>query len=283
MMDRLFQGTNPPERSPTWTKVKVICERCKKEFETPKRSDMPIEQLQKICQECEIIERYATRVKESKEKLPAIRKEVQETWGEQCGLPAKFQDKTFGGFNQKLQPKAYQVMREYDGETSVILSSDSLYGVGKTHLIAAIINKMIDGVSGAHIDKYGEVHKHSCNILFTTENQMLARIRATYNKQDDDSPRQETERDVLKKLTTVSHLFIDDVGKVRPRDYSFLQGVYFQVIDGRYCNEYPIVLTTNLSLVELEKHIGGACADRLREMCGKNIIKMSGKSQRIKD
>ncbi|GAJ02756.1 unnamed protein product, partial [marine sediment metagenome] len=36
-----------------------------------------------------------------------------------------------------------------------------------------------------------------------------------------------------------------------------------------------------LDYPELEELIGGACADRLREMCGKNILKMSGKSYRV--
>lgn len=40
----------------------------------------------------------------------------------------------------------------------------------------------------------------------------------------------------------------------------------------------PIILTTDLSLSELEAHIGGACMDRLREMCGVNIVKMAGLS-----
>jgi DNA replication protein DnaC len=42
----------------------------------------------------------------------------------------------------------------------------------------------------------------------------------------------------------------------------------------------PIILTTNLSLSELEAHIEGACTDRLREMCRVNIVKMAGVSYR---
>ena len=79
-------------------------------------------------------------------------------------------------------------------------------------------------------------------------------------------------------------LILDDVGKTKPRDISFLQGVYFRIIDERYAGNKPIVLTTNLSLADLEAHIGGSCADRLNEMCGtENIVQMRGKTYRVQE
>jgi DNA replication protein DnaC len=42
----------------------------------------------------------------------------------------------------------------------------------------------------------------------------------------------------------------------------------------------PIIITTNLDVVRIEEHIGGACADRLVQMCGKNFVRMTGKSYR---
>jgi len=42
-----------------------------------------------------------------------------------------------------------------------------------------------------------------------------------------------------------------------------------------------LILTMNLTLQELEDHIGGAPADRLREMCGRSgFITMKGESYR---
>jgi len=117
-----------------------------------------------------------------------------------------------------------------------------------------------------------------CPVHLTTEQKLLNRIRQTYNQRDEEG---ETEEDVFSALERFHLLIIDDVGKVRPRDYSFLQGVYFRIIDDRYTEEDNIILTTNLDLAELETHIGGASSDRLREMAGKQgFIKMTGKSER---
>ena len=106
----------------------------------------------------------------------------------------------------------------------------------------------------------------------------MARIRATFNREGQGG---ETDEDIYRTLLRYDLLVVDDVGKVRPRDYSFLQGVFFRIIDDRYTSRKPVIVTTNLSLPELETHIGGAASDRLREMCGaKGLIKMTGQSFR---
>jgi len=156
--------------------------------------------------------------------------------------------------------------------------------VGKTHLSCALINQICDTEEKAAISSDGHIYKHSCPVYFTTENELLLRIRKTYNKSNEHEEDAETEDKIYAKLSRFQLLIIDDVGKVRPKDLTFLQGVYFNIIDDRYTNEMPIMLTTNLDLPALEEHIGGACADRLREMCGKeNFIKMTGKSWRQND
>ena len=269
-------------RSATWIKIKAVC-KCGKEFETGhwEKDGAVLSKDGEACRECAEKQFAVQRIKDGEAKLPAIIKETKEEWLYNCGLKDKYREKTFANFNQKAQPAAYKVMKAYDGTRSIILSSPDLYGVGKTHLVAALINQLIENANGAHLDKFGEIHCHWNPIEFTTESEILNRLRATYNHHREDERHHETEEEVYRSLMSIRHLFIDDVGKIRPYDYSFLQGVYYQIIDSRYCSDAPIVITTNLSLEELEKHIGGACADRLREMCGKeNIITMTGKSQR---
>jgi DNA replication protein DnaC len=161
---------------------------------------------------------------------------------------------------------------------SMVLLSPDIYGVGKTHLAAALVNYIIDTIEPAYF-RHGtyNIIKRRQPVFFTSETTLLDRIRATFNSFRD----QETEADVFKKMIECHDvLVIDDVGKYRPRDYNFLQSVYFRIIDGRYMGEVPVLLTTNLNFHELENHIGGACADRLREMCGDNFIVMKGQSYR---
>jgi len=236
---------------------------------------------QEECLECRAKRREAAALGNMKAELTAAVNEGRGRWRDECGIQGKYLESTFENFDQTLQPKAYESMKNYKSG-SVVLASPNIYGVGKTHLVSALIHQMLDGnniVARLSDDGKGIIRAR-CPAYFVTESRLLSRIRNTYNlRRDDDG---ETEEDVFRKLSGFTLLVIDDVGKVRPRDYHFLQGVYFRIIDERYVNEQSIILTTNLDFNELEIHIGGACADRLREMCGNNFIKMGGQSYRIK-
>jgi len=163
----------------------------------------------------------------------------------------------------------------------LILLSPGVYGVGKTHLVCALANHLVETKETAKFQKDSYyIVRRKCPVFFTAEAKLLNRIRQTFNNQKDE-PRAETDDMIFKSLASYPLLIIDDVGKVRPRDYSFLQGVYFNIIDERYVNEQQVILTTNLDFKELEEHIGGSSADRMREMVGKEgFIKMDGKSYR---
>lgn len=268
--------TGLPVHLMTSDRVKFSCAKCGKEFETWIRDNKP---LSTICLECRRKEQDAEEQQKAELKLPEIMEEQRWVWVEQCNISVKFLNKSFDDFEQKLQPKAYQAMKAYNGESSILLLSPDTYGVGKTHLIAALLNHIIETEKPAYIGRFNHIERHSCPVYYTTETQLLARIRRTFelDKRGDG----ETESDVYRQLETVELLALDDVGKVRPRDYSFTQGVYFRVVDSRYNSELPIVIATNLNFVEFEEHIGGASADRLREMCGKgNIVVMQGQSYR---
>jgi len=242
------------------------------------------------CFACRATVREAKFREERLAKIPEARENQRWVWFDECNLPPKFCDKTFENFERKLQPGAFDVMLKYDYHfevdppCSLVLLSPDRYGVGKTHLAAALLNRIIEMEETVHVSKDGDFHNLPCPVYFTAENLLLSRIRQTYsrsNKYNDDECCEETEEDIYQKLEKYALLIIDDVGKVRPRDYSFLQGVYFRVIDFRYTHQHPIILTTNLSLAELENHIGGASSDRIREMAGKDgFIVMKGQSFR---
>lgn len=239
---------------------------------------------------CRTCRNHADEERRRQERLALI-PEAEENrewdWLTECNLPSRFADKTFENFDSSLQPKAFNLLKTFDlawdddnnqCPYSIVLLSPDTYGVGKTHLVAALANQLIETKPKLSIRKDGSFRELPCPAFFTTENNLLSRIRATFNSQDNKAT--ETEEDIYRQLEKIDLLILDDVGKVRPRDYSFLQGVYFRIIDTRYSEEKPIILTTNLSPTELENHIGGACADRLREMCGSNFVLMKGTSYR---
>lgn len=221
-----------------------------------------------------------TRAKHQMEPLMESKvKEIKNKWFSEINLPQTFKDKSFDNFDKELHPAAYEYLINYKPINSVVIFSPGIYGLGKTHLVCALVNKLLQEQEAIIIGQpYNREIPQPCPAQFVTEQQLLSRIRQSYNPRYSDS---ETENEVYDYFSKFPLLIIDDVGKVQPRDLSFLQLVYFNIIDDRYTNRKHIILTTNLSLNNLESYIGGACADRLREMCGKEgFIKMTGKSYR---
>jgi DNA replication protein DnaC len=200
--------------------------------------------------------------------------EYREIWIRQSGLSEELRQKTFDNYDGSRLPKAYKAAIDYKNGSMIFLSPD-IYGVGKTHLAAAIANRLLvqdpttqNKLSGATIMK-------PCPVIFVTEGRLLGAIRATYNNNNG------TETDIIRQVCAPKLLIIDDVGKVRPRDYSHLQGVYFRIIDKRYTTGKDVILTTNLTMQQLEQHIGGASADRLCEMVSRTgYINFAGPGMR---
>jgi len=225
------------------------------------------------------------REAKARAELAEVKRDQLIQWWEDANIPGRFIAKTFANFKKALQPRAWEATRNlqwmWDDLTttppkSLVLLSPGVYGVGKTHLVCALALQIIEAEEKATLTKDLRIRRNKCPVYIVSETELLRRIRMTYN-----SNAEETEGAIYEQLAQFDLLIIDDVGKVRPRDLNFVQGVYFGIIDHRYSDESPIVLTTNLGFGELEEHIGGASADRLREMAGTGgFVKMAGKSYR---
>lgn len=271
-------GNGAKGHSVTWQPIKAICATCQTAFEGRAAIVDGIEAYRpENCPECaaELLAQERRQVAQDK-LADACEKELQ-VWMRECGCPFDLLTKSFSNFDAKAQPRAFKVISGYDfreGKSIILASQD--YGIGKTHLAAAAVNRILREISPARLVYDYYVQTVRCPVYFTTEPRMLDRIRATFN-----DGHTETEEQVYRRLETVPLLIIDDVGKLKPRDPNFLQGVYFRIMDTRSTNKRPIIMTTNLTLEELEQHLGGATADRLRGMCGPdNIIIMKGHSYR---
>ncbi len=262
-------------RVPSQTSKETKTCKCGKEFTTWTAGEE--------CHDCMMKRVEAERVVKMQAELPERQANQSEIWHEECGpgLQPRFLDKTFANYDQSLQPKAWKAMSLWDKDEepgSILLLSPDLYGVGKTHLASALVRHLLQTKVSVVINRSGVFRPMPCPVYFTGEVGLLGRLRATFQQTHEDG---ESEQDVYDQLSVVNLLIIDDVGKVRSKDPSFLQSVYYRIIDDRYGSEMPIILLSILSLSELENHIGGACADRLREMCGKNIFTMKGRRQRL--
>lgn len=139
-----------------------------------------------------------------------------------------------------------------DGNGLIIIGP---YGVGKTHMAAAITNALLD---------------KGIPCLFDTFSGHLATLKAEI-----DSGEKRRHLDLMKRVPV---LVIDDVGKEQVTDYT--KNVLFDVINSRYEAYLPVVITTNYNAKQLETYLGGAIFSRICETC--TAIAMRGEDYRIK-
>jgi len=100
--------------------------------------------------------------------------------------------------------------------------------------------------------------------IMSTVMTIIRDYRATWKSDCDYS-----EAQYIKKMTKAELLVIDEIGVQYGSDSEKL--FLFDVIDGRYQNQLPTVLLSNLNVDGIRDCIGARCLDRLREDGGKAI------------
>ena len=241
-----------------------------------------------LCPECQAKQQAEREAEERVAKDRTIR-EKREEWRRSCGIPPTYQGERFSTWKRGRPgnvDKIYAICREYSenyrlltpqGYRSLVLTSPRVWGLGKTHLVCSIAHRILDRWNGEEI---------RCPVYVTTEPDLMARIRATYNRvfYTGEGVPQETEEDVLKHVTRVPLLILDDVGKEEVADLKFVQRMLYRIINGRYNNNrLPVVITANMSEREFRQHLGGeneASSSRLYESCGGKFCELTGKDFR---
>lgn len=130
-------------------------------------------------------------------------------------------------------------------------------GTGKTHLAASIATELMNKL---------------CPVIFQPVPTLLKRIQATYRKNAE-----EQEDKLLSALTSCDLLILDDVGAEKWTEW--METTLFTIIDERYRQMLPIIITTNCSMDNLENQIGGRSFDRLVEVC--RFVRMEAESYRV--
>lgn len=250
------------------TKV-IPCSECGKEFNAQivKLFGVPDRPLSTLCYDCRAIKRAELERQEKAQQELKV-KALKLQWLRNSGIPSKFLNESLDTFEDRSGNTANRlnICREYadnfgslraTGYKSLILLSAGAWGVGKSHLAC--------GIARAIIEKWLPLSTQS-PVYYITEPTMLRRIRATYNRDNSES-----EEQVFEHLINVPLLIVDDVGKEEVSDPRFVQRVWFSVINGRYENELPVVITANLTAEGMMTHLGGsrgneATFDRLFEM-----------------
>ena len=118
-------------------------------------------------------------------------------------------------------------------------------GNGKTYLSNCIGNRLLN--------KFVPV-------ICVGINQLLERIRQTYNKYGN-----EGEDTILRGLALADLLILDDLGAEQLTEWSVSK--VYTIIDSRYRNKLPIIISTNKTVSELRDMYGERTIDRVLEMC----------------
>ena len=211
---------------------------------------------------------------------------------ESIGIPPRFLIKDFSNYEHELpfQAKAfkecYRYAEEFPLEKSVGYRSLYMYseatkeypgnGTGKTHLSAAIAHRILDRCESLPFPRIHWVNQH----------ELFARLKATMNYTPEEKKYRQTYDDIIHECFHCNLLIVDDVGKERPKDLAFTQSVMLAIINYRYNNNYPMVITANLNPTLLKLHLGTgtdeASFDRFWEMIEGKMLAIAGPSYRRK-
>lgn len=163
---------------------------------------------------------------------------------------------------------AYFKAKKYVADLLAGKKSNSLFitgniGTGKTHLAASIANELI---------------KNGQPVIFGTLINLLTEVKDSYSIDG------EYESKIINKYSKIGLLIIDDLGKERPSEWTLEK--LFTIINNRYENNLPVIITTNYNREKLRERlacnknyeIADSIISRLYEMC--KGINITGKDKR---
>lgn len=206
------------------------------------------------CPECSKIEagRYSVlaREREERERLERLEKAKRASGLGTRHIRCELTNYTVSSAGQA---KALASATEYvdaiaNGSASCLIMCGKV-GTGKTHLAAAMVNRLVE-------------RRIKCRIVKLAD--LVREIKSTWAKGSERS-----EGDVIAFYSALPVLFIDEVGVQFGSDTEKL--LISEIIDNRYQELRPTVLISNLDAQGVKQCIGDRSFDRLREDGGKVI------------
>ena len=180
---------------------------------------------------------------------------------QKSGVSDRFQDKRLSDI--KDSPKLFEICSSYVNHWEEMKTNGfGLYlwgnvGTWKTHTASAIANELIE--------------KHLVEVMFVSFSEVANRVRKSFDDSNSD-------KQLFDDMREVELLVIDDFGMEKPTDW--LKEQIFLVINARYENRKPIIITSNQSVEDIGKFLMPQIASRLLEVS--RTIKFTWEDRRIR-
>lgn len=188
------------------------------------------------------------------------------------GIPSRYQTGSLSRLGHDLregQEAAHRALCEFysewqnDRHTPGVLLVGAT-GCGKSTFAAAAANDLIDGYTFSEDDalrcrRCGDPAHPFTPVYYVNVPMLFTELR---NAMDEKSSAAE----VMRKYSTVPVLILDDLGAEYHSEYS--RSVLLQIIDYRWCERLPLIVTANARRLEdLEASTGERGRDRLESIC----------------
>jgi DNA replication protein DnaC len=109
---------------------------------------------------------------------------------------------------------------------------------------------------------------------FVTVASLLMELRNSFRKGAVNS---DNEVDIIERHANANIIVLDDLGVERSSEFA-IQSLYI-IIDKRYSEMRPTIITSNLSLEEIDVKLGDRIASRIAGMC--RVIELKGRDRRL--
>lgn len=247
-----------------------------------------LDSVLKICKSCQgrqemIVEVLGTKIKVGvlckcqaekyeKEKELEAKKEAMlklERLRKHSLMDNKFKNCNFENFEIDEQNKSYfNMAKNYVSnfhkikEENMGLMFYGSPGTGKTYLAFCIANELIENLTP---------------VIAISSIGLLNKIKETYKKFGN-----EGEYEIINSLKNASLLILDDLGAESNTEWA--KEKIYEIIDSRYRDGKPIIITTNLTTNQLKNKLASGDGvyrtyDRIVEMCTQ--IEVKGKARRF--
>lgn len=208
-------------------------------------------QLPRLVEELEIVD-----------KKLSYRKRKAEQLLENSGIGERFLESNFENYERKCMPAAFDVALQYaekfDHNRGMGLIFTGNHGTGKTHLAAAIASHIIKNFYvTVNFVVFTDILSDIRNAIATGSNEVAS---------------------IENQMCSSSLLIIDDLGK--EKQSQFTNELLYRVVNTRYKEMLPLIITTNYTMQELAKRLDYAVFSRIVEMC--RAVDMTGDDYRLR-